>query len=447
MINASNVHFGDNEKALKAISLIRDSNASVFLTGKAGTGKSTLLDYIIRHTQKSMVKLAPTGIAAININGQTIHRFFKFPVRPFLPNDKSLRFYAEIEQICNNVSTFIIDEVSMVRADLMTAIDLSLKKYMKNKLPFGGKQMLFVGDLFQLAPIVDNKKLEEAEIIKKNYNTPFFFSAPIFKIFDLTVIELNLVYRQSDITFVSILDRIRIGDVSQHDLDIINRQYSELKSPRRYNDKKMSLTCRTKQAELINSSILSSIDSPHVNFIATATGTFHGDIPKTKPPTYVNLTLCVGARVMLITNDKSNQWVNGTLGTITKINTKSISIEVLLDSNNYVEVTPHQWNDLAYYWNEENNRIDTKSVGTFDQLPVKLAWASTIHKAQGLTLEKVDINLGEGAFAEGQTYVALSRCNTLEGIELSQEIQLSDVKVSQEAIDFISAMRIIENFR
>lgn len=444
MINSSNVNFNNNAKALEVISLIQYSNSSVFLTGKAGTGKSTLLNYIINNTDKSMVRLAPTGIAAINIGGQTIHQFFRFRVRPFLPDDRGLRFFNKVKKICQNVDTFIIDEVSMVRADLMTAIDLSLKRYLKNSKPFGGKQMLFVGDLFQLPPILDRKNLEETDIIEHNYDTPFFFGAPVFDEFDLNVIELNHTYRQTDPEFVSILDKVRTGKVNQNDLDILNRRYTPFKSSRRYDDKKISLTPRTRQAENINSSILNSLNSPQIIFTAKTTGTFDENKPKSKSPTDKELYLCVGSRIMLITNDKSKQWVNGTLGTITQIDQKDISVRVLLDSNSEVKVEPHRWDDQKYYWNAKENKVDMESIGTFSQLPIKLAWASTIHKAQGLTLEKVDIHLGQGAFAAGQTYVALSRCKSLDGIELERKIYLSDIKVSEDVMHFMSTYAILE---
>ncbi|MCY3998233.1 MAG: AAA family ATPase [Flavobacteriaceae bacterium] len=438
-MNSTGYNFNKNAQAIRAISLIKNTNHSVFLTGKAGTGKSTLLNYIIKNTSKSMVKLAPTGIAAINIGGQTIHSFFRFSLRPFLPDDRNIKFDKEVQDLCQNIETFIIDEVSMVRADLMTAIDLSLKRYMNNNKPFGGKQMLFVGDLFQLPPIVDSTNIEVCQIIEYYYNNnPFFFSAPVFKNFNLIVIELKQVYRQSDFEFVSILDKIRTGKANQNNLDLINQRHNLYKTARHYNDKKISLTPRTKSAEKINTSILDSLNNLKLTFIAKTTGTFSQNKTKSRTPTYRELELCVDARVMMIANDKNKQWVNGSLGTITNIDIEDNCVWVLLDSNGEVKVEPYQWDDLEYYWNAKDNKVDMESIGTFKQLPIKLAWASTIHKAQGLTLENVVIDLGYGAFAEGQTYVALSRCKSLDGIELERKIGLSDIKVSQHALDFMS---------
>ncbi|MCY4161214.1 MAG: AAA family ATPase [Flavobacteriaceae bacterium] len=439
MIDSTSYHFNNNGQALRAISLIKNTNHSVFLTGKAGTGKSTLLNYIIKNTNKSMVKLAPTGIAAINIGGQTIHSFFGFALRPFLPGDRNLRYHQEVKDMCQKIETFIIDEVSMVRADLMTAIDLSLKRYMGNNQPFGGKQMLFVGDLFQLPPIVDSKNQEVCQIIDYYYNNnPFFFSAPVFKNFNLIVIELKKVYRQSDFEFVSILDKIRTGNADQNDLEIINQRCNQYKTARHYNDKKISLTPRTKSSEKINTSILESLNNPKFTFIAKTTGTFNNPKTQSRTPTYKELELCVDARVMMIANDQNKRWVNGSLGTITHVDLEGQSVQVLLDSNGEVKVESYQWDDLKYYWNAKDDKVDMESIGTFKQLPIKLAWASTIHKAQGLTLEKVVIDLGHGAFAEGQTYVALSRCKSLNGIELERKIDLSDIKVSQHALDFMT---------
>ncbi|MCY4561878.1 MAG: DEAD/DEAH box helicase [Flavobacteriaceae bacterium] len=440
--------FKGNNEANAAIDLIENTNDSLFLTGKAGTGKSTLLNHIIENSKKEFIKLAPTGVAALNIGGQTIHRFFGLHIRPFIPYDKNLGFKRFTQQICNKADTFIIDEVSMVRADVMTAIDLMLRKYTGWKnLPFGGKQLLLVGDLYQLPPIVDQNKPEEVEIMETHYPNPFFFGAHNFDEMNINMIELKQVYRQTDKEFVAILDKIRTGIASQNELNILNQRYKPKNNLPHYLDKVMSLTPRSNQANSINNKILESINSSLVIFEAKATGTFDNNstqkgTPQSKPPTERELRLKKDARVMFLTNyyhPNSNRprWVNGTLGTVISINKNSI--DVRLDNGEEENVGLHTWQDLKYQWNSKTNEIETKVIGTFCQLPIKLAWASTIHKSQGLTLENVNIDFGRGAFAEGQAYVALSRCTSYDGLTLSSQLSMSDIKVSRDAVNFMKS--------
>lgn len=427
------ISFQGNTEAERAIELIKHTEKSVFLTGKAGTGKSTLLRHIISDLDKNYVLLAPTGIAALNINGQTIHSFFRFQFRPYLSNDTHLPDFGFRIELLSQLDLIVIDEISMVRADLMNAIDLTLKSQLGNQLPFGGKQLLLVGDLFQLPPVLINSNHEEVEIINANYATKFFFSAKIFEFHPINIIELQKVYRQEDQTFINILNNIRVNNVDDADLAKINSRVVGL-TPNE-TDGIITLTTTNAKVKDINSQKLAQINQPLHQFVATQSGTFLRGNSSSRVPTDVQLQLKEGAQIMFVKNDRENRWVNGTIGSIAQIDGEEITVQV--GSLKYI-IDREIWEDIRYKWNREENKVDQDLVGTFKQYPIRLAWAVTIHKSQGQTFEKAIIDLHDRAFAEGQAYVALSRCTSLEGLFLTRAIRHGDIIVSQQVINYLS---------
>lgn len=429
--------FIGNKEAERAIDLVKYSNKSVLLTGKAGTGKSTLLKQIISDLKKKYVLLAPTGIAAINIGGQTIHSFFEFGFRPYLPNDKDLpNLFAKLD-LLQKLDIIIIDEISMVRVDIMNAIDLTLKRMLNNSSPFGGKQLLLVGDLFQLPPVVDRRKPEEAKIIREEYPSEFFFDSPAFNDYKLEVIELQQVYRQNESDFVKVLNNIRTNQITDADLFRINSRCQKDIG----HDGIITLTTKNATVDSINSQELSKIKNSLYEFKATVTGTFankhstNNNGSQFRYPTDTNLKLKEGAHIIFVKNDSEKKWVNGTIGEISKIENNEIEINV--GGCRYL-INKETWEDIDYKWNKKENKIEEEVVGTFTQYPIRLAWAITIHKSQGQTFNKVMIDMDTGAFAFGQTYVALSRCTSIRGISLTKKINRSDIKVSDRVIKYLS---------
>lgn len=426
------ISFKGNTEAERVINLVKHSNSSIFLTGKAGTGKSTLLRHIISDLDKKYVLLAPTGIAALNINGQTIHSFFGFGFRPYLPNDRDLPNLTEKIDLLRKLDLIVIDEISMVRADVMNAIDLTLKKFLKNKLPFGGKQLLLVGDLLQLPPVLNSKNLEEVTIMRENYANEFFFSAKVFENYDLQVIELQKVYRQEEADFVKILNNIRINKVNEADLLRIN---GRVENPNSIDSNGViTLTTKNAKVDTINSVRLNQIDKSEHQFIATKTGTFANNKSSQRNPTDEVLKLKEGAQIIFVKNDSEKKWVNGTIGSISKIDEDGIEVNV---RSGKFYIGTETWEDVEYKWNKEEDKIEKEIVGTFVQYPIRLAWAITIHKSQGQTFDKSIIDLDSGAFAYGQTYVALSRCTSLNGITLTQRVTRRDIKVSESAVNYL----------
>ncbi len=428
------VSFKENTEAECAITIIRHTSNSLFLTGKAGTGKSTLLRHLISSIEKKYILLAPTGIAALNIGGQTIHSFFGFSFRPYLPLDRDLPNLAEKIELLRQLDIIIIDEISMVRADVMNAIDLTLKKFLKNDRPFGGKQMLFVGDLLQLPPVIDSKNQSEVQIMRENYATEFFFSAKVFEQFEVNVIELQKVYRQEQTDFVKILNNIRVNQINDADLLRINSRYINGYKLSQA-DSIITLTTKNDKVSLINLQKLDEINKAEHSFKAKMTGTFLNDRNNKKHPTDEVLKLKEGAQIIFVKNDTEKKWVNGTIGKVHSIEEDSFEVQV---GEGIFGIEPVTWEDIEYKWNKEENKIEKEIVGTFTQFPIKLAWAITIHKSQGQTFDKAIIDLDTGAFANGQTYVALSRCTSLDGIVLVRNITRSDIKVSQNAVSYLS---------
>lgn len=419
--------------------LIAHTRQSVFLTGKAGTGKSTFLRYICKHTKKKHVVLAPTGIAAINAGGVTLHSFFKLPFRPMLPDDPDLslshgrifeffKYPKEKRKIITEAELIIIDEISMVRVDIIDCIDRILRVYSGNmRLPFGGKQLLFVGDVFQLEPVVPS---DQKEILSLFYANPFFFSARVFQEIHLVPIELRKVYRQTDAAFIHILDQIRNNSARQQELSTLNARCFPDFEPRN-EEMYVTLATRRDQVDFINEKKLAEL--PGEEFVSV--GKIEGDFPESSLPTQLRLSIKEQAQVIFIDNDRDRRWVNGTIGMVSGID-KNGNVYVLLENGVEHLVEPASWRNYKYTYNEKEKKIEEEVVGTFEQLPLRLAWAITIHKSQGLTFSRVVVDLTGGVFAGGQTYVALSRCASLEGLVLKSKISPRDIFVRKEIVEF-----------
>ncbi len=426
-----------------ALSLIHFTHQSVFLTGKAGTGKSTFLRYVCKNVKKKHVVLAPTGIAAINVEGSTLHSFFKLPFYPLIPDDPKfsprrirdfLKYRKSHIKLLEQVELIIIDEISMVRADIIDFIDRVLRVYCRNmREPFGGKQMLFVGDVFQLEPVV---KSDERDILSRYYPNPYFFSARVFREMKLVSIELQKVYRQRDRGFITALDHIRENKVSDLELQLLNTRCSGEAGPvetdgggSAYN---IVLATRRDNVDHTNLSQLAKLPGEPVVF----DGTIRGEFPESSLPTLLHLELKEGAQVIFVKNDPEKRWVNGTLGSITGINEEHATLDVLTEEGVPVTVSPEVWSNIRYTLNEKEHKIEEEEMGTFTQFPLRLAWAITIHKSQGLTFKNVTVDFTGGTFAGGQAYVALSRCTSLEGLTLKRRLTRSDIFVRPEIVDF-----------
>ena len=429
----------DNAEFQNVLKLVQYTRQSVFLTGKAGTGKSTFLKYICQTTKKKHIVLAPTGIAAINAGGSTLHSFFKLPFHPLLPDDpnfslsgnklqKTLRYSADHRKLIKNIELVIIDEVSMVRADIIDFIDKILRYYSQNmREPFGGKQLLLVGDIYQLEPVI---KSDEREIINRFYPNPYFFSAHVFREMELVSIELKKVYRQSDPVFISILDHIRTNTAKAADLQLLNTRYN-LPEPKQTKEMFITLATRRDTVDYINERKLVELPGESI----TLYGEIHGEFPESSLPTLMELTIKIGAQIIFIKNDPEKQWVNGTIGTVSGMDSDGI-LYVTTEEGKEVDVHAESWSNLRYHYNEKEKKIEEEVLGTFTQYPIRLAWAITIHKSQGLTFQNVVIDFTGGTFAGGQAYVALSRCTSLDGIRLKKEITRGDIFIRPEILSF-----------
>jgi len=427
-----------NEKFQEALDLI-DAGRNVFITGRAGTGKSTLLEVYRSQTKKNIVVLAPTGVAALNVHGQTIHSFFHFKPDITLAtikkkSDNSADIYKKIDVI-------VIDEISMVRADLLDCVDKFMRLNGRDKKsPFGGTQMVFIGDLYQLPPVVAG---EEAKLFQNHYESPYFFSSKALagengELFAMTLIELDKIYRQKDDRFIRLLNAVRNNSATPEDLEDFNNRFDSNFIPPD-NDYYIYLTSTNSQASDINNEKLEKLQNKIYKNIAMVSGHFEAR----NMPTDVDLKFKVGAQIMLLNNDQLRRWVNGSIGHITRIEKHEhtelgyVVYARLLDGGE-VDITKHTWDLFEYSFDYSTNSIKSNKTGSFTQYPFRLAWAVTIHKSQGKTFNKVIVDVGRGTFAHGQMYVALSRCTTLEGLVLKKKLDKRQIWMDWRVVDFIT---------
>ena len=408
--------------------IVEKTDMSLFLTGKAGTGKTTFLRDVVRHTKKKCIVLAPTGIAAVNAGAMTIHSFFQFGLGPFVQGviepKSDFRINKSKLELIRHLQLLIIDEVSMVRADLMDHLDVELRRIRRNSKPFGGVQLLMIGDLQQLPPIAHGG---EDELLRQYYKTLYFFSSAALKSMKYSCIELKNVYRQTDRHFIDILNHARDCTLTSQDISDLNARYIPGFSPKP-EDGYIRLMTHNRQVDYVNETELEKLDSKPYTFVAAVTGTF----PEESYPTADSLTLKKGAQVMFIKNDPERRFINGTLGEVKSIDKNSIAVR-LADSGMIIDVEPMEWQNIRYQFDEESKEISSKQIGRFKQYPLKAAWAITVHKSQGLTFDKAIIDV-HAAFSPGQAYVALSRCRTLDGLVLSSPVSAS-VFMRDNAVD------------
>lgn len=414
----------------KALDLLENSKKNIFLTGNAGTGKSTLLSYFLKKTDLQVVVLAPTGVAALNIGGETVHSFFRF--RPNITLEKAQEQAKKIKNkaLFQQIDMIIIDEISMVRADLLDCIDVFLKEVLKNHKPFGGLRMVFIGDLYQLAPVL---RSEDKEFFEQLYDSPYFFSSLVMKEghFAFEFIELEKIYRQHDNAFIELLNAIRKKTITDEQIELLNqRQTNEQLSDTGY----IYVTSTNRSAEGINATKLEELSSKSYAFEADT----EGDFENKNAPTDPQLQLKAGAQVMCLINHPDGFWVNGTIGKIVSISDHAIQVEI---EGEVFPIERYKWTLYKYVFDSKTNRLHQEEVGSFKQYPLKLAWAITIHKSQGKTYDHVVIDLRAGIFAPGQAYVALSRCRTLEGIFLKGAFKKNHVMMDYKVVHFLTKLQ------
>lgn len=423
-----------NEEFKQALKLLETSPNHLFITGRAGTGKSTLLTFFREHTHIPLVVLSPTGVGAVNIDGLTIHSFFHFFPNVTIEEAKKMAKRLSKNKIYQKIRMIIIDEISMVRADLLDCVDEFLKIVRKDNQPFGGLKMVFIGDLYQLPPVVTN---EEKEVFGRLYATPYFFEARVIKQVigeeKLEFLELTKIYRQSEEKFIVLLNSIRNKTIDEEQLFRLNERV--LQNTEGVKDDYIYLTSLNKQAEEINRLSLDKISGRKYLFEGKKSGKFE----EKYLPTEINIFLKKGARVMLVNNDNRGRWINGTLGTVTGITREKIWVS--LDEGEKEEVLPYTWEIYRSAYNEKTRQIDKETIGTFTQFPLKLAWAVTVHKSQGKTFDRVIVDFGRGTFAHGQAYVALSRCRTFNGLVLKKPLKRSHVLMDWRVIKFLTNFR------
>ena len=408
---------------------LESSQDHYFITGRAGTGKSTLLQLLRNTTQKRMAVLAPTGIAALNVRGQTIHSFFGFPPRLINKSEITPR---RNRQLFKNLDTIIIDEISMVRADILDNIDHALRINRKSSLPFGGVQKIFFGDLLQLPPVISGQF--EKKFFQTFYEGPYFFDSHIWEEANYRMIELTKVYRQSERRFIQLLDAIRTREMEYDDLELLNSRCIDIPPDLDY---AITLSSINATANKLNEQKLRELDLPSVLY----TGKSEGEFQMQQFPVDLHLSLKPGAQVMFVKNDLVDRhFVNGTIGRVETCTQDQIMVKIKTTEGEekIVEVVKHDWEIIKYEVDKDNlHNIQPKVIGVYTHYPLKLAWAITIHKSQGKTFDEVIVDMGRGAFETGQTYVALSRCRTLDGIYLKQPIKPSDIKVDPRVVAFL----------
>lgn len=420
-----------NQELRNAWDFVEHTGISIFLTGKAGTGKTTFLRALKEHSNKRNAIVAPTGVAAMNAGGMTIHSFFQLPLSPFVPNaniKNRFDYSKEKRKIMRTLDLLIIDEISMVRADVLDAIDSVLRRFREPNKPFGGVQLLMIGDLQQLTPVVTPT---EEELLQRYYDTPYFFGSKALRSINYVTIELTHVYRQQDETFITLLNNIREGNVSESDLQRLNQRYEPTFQPKQGSDY-IRLTTHNRMAESYNEDQLRNLPTRAYTFSAETEGNF----PEYNYPTDFNLTLKVGAQVMFIRNDNIGRFYNGRIGHVTYVDNEKISVLCPGDEEPF-DVEAETWENTKYTLNEKTKQIEAEVQGTFKQYPLRLAWAITIHKSQGLTFEHAIID-AQASFASGQVYVALSRCKSLEGLVLASPIGNTAIINDSRVSDYIS---------
>jgi hypothetical protein len=422
-----------NPELQLAEAFVEQTNCPLFLTGKAGTGKTTFLKNLRQQTDKRMVVTAPTGVAAINAGGVTLHSFFQLPFGPFVPGaelaDGRHRMSREKRNIINSMDLLVIDEISMVRADLLDGVDSILRRYRRSELPFGGVQLLMIGDLQQLAPVA---REEDWLILQDHYSTPYFFSSRALSRLELVTIELKHIYRQSDQQFIDLLNKVRDNRLDPAALAALNSRHQPDFTPE---EGYITLCTHNSGADAINRARLEALPGKSRSFEAGLDGIF----PEYAFPTAASLELKVGAQVMFVRNDTSQErrYFNGKIGTVAAMSREKIRVDC--EDGDSIEVGPVTWENIEYTVDTETSEISQKVVGSFNQYPLKPAWAITIHKSQGLTFDKAVID-AQAAFAHGQVYVALSRCRSFEGLVLRTPITGRAIKTDQAVLEFMDAM-------
>lgn len=445
----------NNPEALKVLNILENTTKNLFLTGEAGTGKSTLLNYFRKTTKKNVVVLAPTGVAALNIEGQTIHSFCGFKIDITPSKVKKLMPGMPKFKLLQKMNTIIIDEISMVRADLLDCMDkfLRLNGPVKNEA-FGGIQMVFIGDLYQLPPVEKDFNLNQGFL--NEYQSPYFFDSHSFQNSNFEYISLKIIYRQKDQVFKDVLNAVRNNSATQEHIKILNQRASDPNKKFTFEKFAIYLTPHNAQAKRVNNFFLEKISQELKTYKGVAKGSFE----EKEPPTDLELQIKIGAQIMMLNNDSRKRWVNGTMGKIIGIEKATTTqqkdsnsefenstsqekakfdlIIIELENGETVYVEPFTWEIIKFALDNKTQTIESQATGTFTQYPFKLAWAVTIHKAQGKTFDKVYIDLSTGTFAHGQLYVALSRCRSLEGLFLKRPITQTDIILDDRVVNFMN---------
>ena len=437
----------DNQEFKMALEYALYTNTSLYLTGKAGSGKTTFLKYLRTVAKKKMVVLAPTGVAAVNAGGQTIHSFFQIAPSIYVPNDKRFRTSAPIDDqdqstvydnfqyrkekkmLIKKLDLLVIDEVSMVRADLLDAVDSLLRVFRRNNQPFGGVQVILIGDTFQLPPVVTGS---DKDLLYRFYDSEFFFSAKVMARCKPLYIELKKIYRQNERDFIDLLNRVRVNSMLPSDFTMLKGKLDPRFKPSE-DDHYIILATTNNRVIDINNNKLAELKTP----VKTYTASIEGDFPMNIRPTETNLSLKVGAQVMFVKNDRDKRFYNGKIGKVTATEDELVKVEVETShgESEVLSIEPEKWKNIVYRWDEKEKCIKEDIIGTFTQYPLRLAWAVTVHKSQGLTFEKVVADIGS-SFASGQVYVALSRCTSMNGLVLTSEIYPHSIITDNRVLEF-----------